>query len=43
MQGFDNPLKIRHPPFALQQQWKRITSAVFALVPEPDRIKTRDL
>ena len=42
--GFDDPLKIRHiAPLALQQQWKRITSAASELAQEPDRIKTRDL
>jgi len=41
--GFDDRLKIHHiSRFALQQQWKLITSAAFALVPEPDRITTRD-
>ena len=29
-------------PVALQQQFERITSAAFVLVPEPDRIKTGD-
>ena len=43
MRKFDDRFKIYYVfSVVLQQQFKRIGTAAFVLVPEPDRIKTRD-